>query len=89
MKKLMVIVLLLISIPAWSGTAYNVTVTRSGQDTYKTDTGNLILTQYCYEYAYSQSATLIWDYPVGQEHPHGGKLIFHEGGTSCDVKAVY
>lgn len=89
MKRLFFALLLSLSL-ATSASAgnYNVTISRTGQDIYTTLTGNIIITMYCYEFVYTDSAVLLWNYPLGMSIPYGGKLIF-ASGTICDVTAVY
>ena len=87
MKKLIATIALLL-ITSLSYAAYTLTVTRTEQNIYRTSGGNIILTHFCYEYAYSDTAVLFWDYPVGREVSFGGKLIF-SNGESCDVKGVF
>lgn len=62
---------------------YKVSVTRVDQDLYKTDSGLYIVTQYCYEYAYSGAAVLKYE-----RSGYDNKLIF-DSGTSCGVKKVF
>lgn len=90
MKKLLValIVSLFVATSAHAE-KYALNVTRTGNNTYKTMDGIIVITMLCLELALSEDVTLIWDYPQGTEHLYGGKLIFHSSGTVCDVKAVY
>jgi hypothetical protein len=68
--------------PAYAGN-YDVSVTRKGSNVYKgTGSNTIIVTRYCYEYAYSEDAIL-------KSSGYSGKLIFVNNGTSCDVKSVY
>lgn len=58
---------------------YSVTVTREGQDLYDVIGQNsLIVTNFCYEYVYSDSALL-----------YGSDSIVFSNGDSCDVDTVY
>lgn len=62
---------------------YEVSVTRKDSNVYTVSASDIIIiTRYCYEYAYSESAIL-------KSSGYGGKLIFLDKGTSCDVKTVY
>lgn len=89
MKRLFLALLLsLVFAASASAGNYNVTISRTSQDIYTTLTGNIIITMYCYEFVYADSAVLLWDYPLGVSIPYGGKLIFPSGAI-CDVTAVY
>ena len=62
---------------------YNVSVTRTGNNTYKIDTANAeIHTRYCYEYPYGERAFL-------KMYGRTGEIIFLNTGQTCDVKGVY
>jgi len=67
-------------LPEW----YRATVTRIDQEVYRDSTSNvLIITQFCYEYAYSEDVVVKYE-PYGFDN----KLFFGDGET-CDVKAIY
>jgi alpha-D-ribose 1-methylphosphonate 5-triphosphate synthase subunit PhnI len=86
MKKVIlftVIFLGLFSSISFSDT-YKVNVKRLDSNIYKDlNSGTIIETRYCYEYAYGEEALLKYD-----KNPYGDKLIF-ENNTVCEVKAVY
>jgi hypothetical protein len=66
--------------------SYSVTVTRSDANIYKLRSGfaeGIIETRYCYEYAYSDPAILIYD-----RYSSNNKIVF-SSGTVCDVAGVY
>lgn len=68
---------------------YQVTINKVGNNMYKDSlSGFLIKTSLCLEYAYSDDAILVWNYPMPGEFSYGGKLIFSDG-DSCDVMAIY
>jgi hypothetical protein len=77
-------VLLSVSLPALAhADDYDVTVTKVDQDLYKTDTGVYIKTQYCYEFATSDDAILIYD-----QYSYDNKLIFTSDNASCAVTGL-
>lgn len=82
MKKLLLLLLLIILPNLAQAEQYRVYVTRVESDFYSADANNfLIKTWGCYEYAYSQGATLtISGYIM--------KLEFDRGRT-CTVEAIY
>jgi len=86
MKKLVVAVLCCVSTLALAAPTegrYLVTVKRKSQDVYlDKKSSTVILTRYCYEYAFSDEAVLIWNGKYGDS-----KIVF-EGGEVCDVKEV-
>jgi hypothetical protein len=62
---------------------YTVNVSRLEKDVYKDhNSGLIIITQWCYEYATREDAVLKYE-----QHSYSNKLIF-ESGESCDVKKV-
>lgn len=62
---------------------YRVTVTRKAQDVYRDDSsGTLIITRYCYEYAYADRAVLKW------EGRYGDNWITFSSGSRCSVDTV-
>lgn len=60
---------------------FTVTVTRIDKDIYKTTTGFIIITKYCYEYSYSDDAILKFE-----KYGYDNKLIFDHG--TCEVDKV-
>lgn len=66
--------------------SYNVNVTRIGQDFYSIDGNTTILhTAFCYEYAYSEGATLSMS---GFSGAYDGAIRFSNNQT-CDVAGAY
>ncbi len=61
---------------------YKVNVKRIDQDLYKTDSGLIIKTRYCYEYTYGEEAILKYE-----EYLYDNKLIF-DSGTICQVDKI-
>jgi hypothetical protein len=81
MKNLLLLGLLFLA-GAAQAEMYRVTVTKVADNLYKTSSGLLIVTKYCYEYAISDSAILIYD-----RYSYDNKLVF-ERGDSCEVEKV-
>ncbi len=74
--------LVTLATPAF-GDLYRVTVSRIDKDLYKDhDSGLIIETKYCYEYAIRDEAVLRYE-----RYGYNNKLIF-SSGTTCDVKAI-
>ena len=64
--------------------AYPVSLTRIDKDVYREDLSKLIvLTRYCYEYAYGQDAVLVY------ERGSSGNRVIFDGGETCDVRGIY
>ena len=64
--------------------AYRMSLTRIDSDVYRDDMSKLVvLTRYCYEYAYGQDAVLIYE-----RGSSSNKVIFDRGET-YDVRGVY
>ena len=86
MKKAMLTVILLCTF-AWASDFYKLErVKRIEKDLYSAHSGTadlIIETKYCYEYATSEDAVLKYE-----RYSYDNKIIF-DGGTSCDVAAVY
>ena len=84
MKKIITSLLfLLLGICFVLGEQYKVNVTRVESNLYKdTNSGIYIKTRYCYEYAYSQDATLKW------EGAYGNNWLIFDSGTKCDVEKL-
>ena len=62
---------------------YRITVSRIDQDLYKDDnSGAIIETQYCYEYATWENAVLKYE-----PYSFDNKIIF-ENGQTCEVKEI-
>ena len=81
-KMLRVVAVLLVAAAAYAE-FYEVNVTRVEQNLYRdTLSRSLIVTKYCYEYAYHQDAVLIYE-----AYSYSNKLVF-DSGTSCDVVKV-
>lgn len=80
MKKLLVISLVALSSVAQAAEWYKVTVTRKDNNIYRTAMGTIIITNYCWEYAFMEEAILKID-------SFDSKLIF-ENGEVCDVEKV-
>jgi hypothetical protein len=76
-------VVLLIAAGSVSAEMYKVTVKRIDKDLYKTSEGVYIQTKYCYEYAYSDDAVLIYE-----KYSYDNKLVF-DNGTVCEVEKVF
>jgi hypothetical protein len=70
---------------AASTTSYNVSATRIGQNFYQVDPKWIIQTKYCYEYASSESATLVMTAFTGSSD---GTITF-ASGASCTVAGAY
>ncbi|GHU87410.1 hypothetical protein AGMMS49941_10880 [Deferribacterales bacterium] len=63
---------------------YSVYVTRIDSDIYQDlYSKTIIITRYCYEFAYYEDALLIYN----GSYSYNNKLIFRNG-SSCDVKSV-
>ena len=72
--------------PARAAEYYKVSVTRISQNIYREETSRAIIaTRYCYEYAYSEDAILVWDGP----YSFSNKLIFTNMSNECEVEGVY
>ena len=82
MKKLIIGAILTLTSLTASAAWYKVNVTRKGSNVYKTTSGLYIITKYCYEYSYGESAILKYE-----KYGYDNKLIF-DSGSSCDVEAV-
>lgn len=82
MKKLLFVSLLSLSSFAFAE-YYKVYVTRLDNNMYRTSDGFYIATKYCYEYATSEEAILVYE-----QYSYDNKLIFNSG-TSCDVDKVF
>jgi hypothetical protein len=62
---------------------YEVNLTRKGSNVYKIDGKDIIiLTRYCYVYAYSEEA-------IFKSSGYGGEVIFFDSKDKCDVKSVF
>ena len=82
MKFVLMGLLLMLTCSAAAGD-YDLSVTRKGSNLYKVDgKDTYIHTRYCYEYVYSEDSLL-------RMSGSGGKIVFIDEGSSCDVKAVY
>lgn len=81
MKKIILILVMLLLYITLFAESYRVNVRRVDSNMYEANRGDvLIITKYCYEYAYGDDAILQLDY-------YNSKLIFEN--TECDVKEVY
>ena len=84
MKKaiLIIISIVLMATEAYAE-LYRITVSRIDQDLYKDDnSGAIIETQYCYEYATWENAVLKYE-----PYSFDNKIIF-ENGQTCEVKEI-
>ncbi|MGF6455283.1 hypothetical protein [Pseudomonas frederiksbergensis] len=62
---------------------YEISVTRKGANLYKVDGKEIFIrTQYCYEYAYSETAIL-------EAYGTVGDLKFVDSSSECPVKAIF
>lgn len=91
MRQVAAVVVLLVAMtcPAESTNRYKVTVTRKDSNLYAVDgTSYWLRTRYCYEYAYSQEAVLVWE-GAGS---YSNKLLFldfdHKKSAECDVELM-
>lgn len=85
------IVALTFAVPTTAAAAdhYKVSVTRKDSNVYKVEgTDYWIKTKYCYEYAYSQAAIIVWN----GKGSYSNKLMFldYEGKKSaeCDIEML-
>ncbi|MDO4223786.1 MAG: hypothetical protein Q4D05_07160 [Acinetobacter sp.] len=84
MKKSFLLVLSLLCTPLAYAEFYKVNVKRIDSNLYQTnDKRVLIVTKYCYEYAYWENAILQYE-----KNSYDNKIIF-ENGQTCEVKDVY
>jgi hypothetical protein len=85
MKKLsLILILIFLSVTTLANAEfYKIYVKRIDQNLYKDmNSGTVIVTQWCYEYAYGENAILKYD-----RYSYDNKLIFNSG-TTCDVSKV-
>ncbi|MDD2839912.1 MAG: hypothetical protein PHY80_02160 [Rickettsiales bacterium] len=83
MKKIFYLfIFLTISVNASSET-YKVYVKRIDNNLYKTSSGTIIKTKYCYEYSYGEDAILEYE-----QYSYSNKLIFLNSETVCDVDKI-
>ncbi len=92
-KKIAVIALCaaLLSNIAIASDTYKIQVTRTAQDLYKVEgqgSSVYIKTAYCYEYATWEEAILILNSQPFSGSIAIGKIIFTNGGSTCQVDTV-
>ena len=76
------IALALITTPALAD-RYSMDVTRKGSNLYEATASRvMVVTRYCYEYAYYEAAILDWN-------GYNGALYFLDSNADCDVRHVY
>jgi hypothetical protein len=85
----MVVVLVVTTGLAEGANRYKVSVTRKDSNLYAIDgTSYWLKTKYCYEYAYSQDAVIVWE-GAGS---FSNKLVFldsdHKKSAECDIELM-
>lgn len=91
MRSSILVCVVCVLLPALADAAerYKVNVTRKDSDLYKVDgTSFWIRTKYCHEYAYGETAVMIWH----GRGSYSNKLVFldYEGAkkAECDIESL-
>lgn len=82
MKKFVAVLAMVFCATAAHAEFYKVNVRRIDSNLYRTPDGLIIVTKYCYEYAYGDDAVLKYE-----RYSYDNKLIF-KSGTTCNVDKV-